>query len=1124
MNPPTIVKNSSKKTKKQEEENYTDIIDENFVVFKPFSQGSYGVIYHCISLRDSAELAVKKEEKSITSFSSNKNILKNSQLYTEAKIYKTLLKIYEKELSGKVKIPQEKILGVPKFYGMGETDEYYYLIIELLGPNLNELYRFCKNKFSITSICLIALQIINRLEYLHANNYIHRDIKPENFIIGNKKTSNIIYLIDFGLSKKYKYIKNGQHIPYKEGKKYLIGTARYASVNAHNGIELSRRDDLESLSYLLIYLSKGNLPWIGVKNDKENNINKYQKINEIKCKISTEVLCYGLPDEFGEFLNYCKRLKFEDKPNYDYLRNLFLRCLINAYDMYNLNEKFLNFDWTFKHNENLLEKYKNNDDISKNKKYQKLITNIINNKDKNDNNNNNNQEIIDNSNFLSITFSQSNKNNPDLSKSTQSIDEDDNDEVGSKTKNIYSISGDSISENKKNEDKLSDEEDSSNDTIEHEFSPTEMGNRITEKQKSYIQNFRQTEKIDILINKIINKPSITNSNASTNHTENNCSSKISIDLINLKLKNIFYQNVLIYKNRKLQNNIEIIPHNKHFDKFSLNLPEDEKKKLINIYKQKIIDLKTNKNQSNPEKSKFNNFQNITKENSIKFPDVINKQIKLRRAINTLCKSQYLDNTGIENFTLSDVVGDINFARENLIKIKKEPLTNYYKIIKDLGHGSFGSVKLVEHIQLGEIRAMKIVSKKSKSSLNEIEILKIISHPNIINIYEIYEDSKKYYIMNEFLQGGELFESLTKLGKLNECIAAFVLKQIMNAINYLHSLNIVHRDLKPENIMIIDKNQLTLKIIDFGGGKILKPGVFENDIVGTPYYIAPEVLKKKYNEKCDIWSCGVILFILLGGYPPFNGKKREELFENILNKSVKFNQENWKSISDEAKDLIEKMLDKDFNSRPSAKQVLQHPWFKLYSEDSLKVVDIDNDNKRTINRIACFVKENKLKQAVLKFITVHFQLGKEEELLKKRFKQFDLDGNCLISQQEFKNVLINIYGEYNAELLTKKIFPLINVNGSGEISYNEFITALIDNRKIVTLDKLEKAFKLFDKDNSGKLSVKEIMYIFGGDEENWRKIIKEVVKDNEEEVDFEEFKTLMFGWNKEIGSTEIIDVN
>jgi hypothetical protein len=179
-----------------------------------------------------------------------------------------------------------------------------------------------------------------------------------------------------------------------------------------------------------------------------------------------------------------------------------------------------------------MEKYKNDDEVNKNEKYQKLVTNIINNKDKN-----NNQ--IDDANFLSITFSQSNVNNPDLSKSSISLEEDEIDEE-SKTKNIYSISGDSISENKKNDDKTSEEEDSSTDTIEQEFSPTEMGNRITEKQKSYIQNFRQTEKIDILIDKIIKKPSMTNSNISTNQTENNnFSSKISVDLINTKLKKHF---------------------------------------------------------------------------------------------------------------------------------------------------------------------------------------------------------------------------------------------------------------------------------------------------------------------------------------------------------------------------------------------------------------------------------------------------------------------------------------------------------------------------------------------------------------------------------------------------------
>ena len=378
---PEININNTNDNKRKKEDNYTDIIDENYVILKPFSHGSYGIVYTCISLRDSIELALKEEQKSnVSTINSEKNILK-SQLYTEAKVYKTLLKITEKELSGKIKIPQEKIIGVPKFYGMGETDLYFYLITELLGPNLNDLYRYCKNKFSITCVCLLALQMMNRLEYLHKCNYIHRDIKPENFVIGNKNSSNIIYLLDFGLCKQYKSFKNGQHIPYKENKKYLIGTARYASINAINGIELSRRDDLESLGYLLIYLVKGNLPWIGIKNDKENNVNKYQKINEIKIKISIEVLCYELPREFNEYLNYCKRLKFEDKPNYDYLKNLFLRILVGSYDLYGLNEKFLNFDWTFKNQEEIREKYKNDEnvDVNKNEKYQQLITNLMSN-------------------------------------------------------------------------------------------------------------------------------------------------------------------------------------------------------------------------------------------------------------------------------------------------------------------------------------------------------------------------------------------------------------------------------------------------------------------------------------------------------------------------------------------------------------------------------------------------------------------------------------------------------------------------------------------------------------------------------------------------------------------------
>ena len=258
--------NSTEKSTKQLIDKSKDILVDNFVILTKIGNGAFGQIYLSYDMRGNSEVAVKKELK--------KN-QKTPQVKIESKIYSELLNIPQgSDISGISIISQDICQGVPKFYGVGECLEFYYLILEFLGPNLIELLKYCDNKkFSVITVSLLAIQMLNRIENLHKHNYIHRDIKPENFLIGTGVNSNIVYLIDFGLSKRFKNPKTHSHIPYREGRT-LTGTARYVSINTHLGIEQSRRDDLESIGYVLIFFLKGILPWQGLKDGKD----KYTRI------------------------------------------------------------------------------------------------------------------------------------------------------------------------------------------------------------------------------------------------------------------------------------------------------------------------------------------------------------------------------------------------------------------------------------------------------------------------------------------------------------------------------------------------------------------------------------------------------------------------------------------------------------------------------------------------------------------------------------------------------------------------------------------------------------------------------------------------------------------------------
>jgi len=291
------------------------------------------------------------------------------------------------------------------------------------------------------------------------------------------------------------------------------------------------------------------------------------------------------------------------------------------------------------------------------------------------------------------------------------------------------------------------------------------------------------------------------------------------------------------------------------------------------------------------------------------------------------------------------------------------ITTEYTIGQNLGAGSFGTVRKAVHKKTNQVRAIKILKKSEQDQeklMLEVEILSKLSHPNIMQIFEFYDDAINFYIVSELCNGGELFDKISEKGIFSEVEAAKLIKQILSALAYSHQNNIVHRDLKPENILLDSKGEDSIiKLIDWGGARYFSKNKKLNKISGTPYYIAPEVLEEKYDEKCDIWSCGVILYILLCGYPPFNGDSDIEIMKTVKKGKFDYPSEEWSSISKEAKDLVTNMLKYDSKTRFSAVECMNHPWFKIADETSKNKISAN-----LIVNMKKFKSDRKLEQATV----------------------------------------------------------------------------------------------------------------------------------------------------------------
>ncbi|XP_020264135.1 casein kinase 1-like protein 2 isoform X1 [Asparagus officinalis] len=287
-------------------------VGNKFKLGKKIGSGSFGEIYLGTNIQTNEEVGVKLENVKT----------KHPQLLYESKLYRIL--------QGGTGIPNVKWFGV--------EGDYNVLVMDLLGPSLEDLFNFCSRKLSLKTVLMLADQMINRVEFVHAKSFLHRDIKPDNFLMGLGRRANQVYIIDFGLAKKYRDTSTHQHIPYRENKN-LTGTARYASMNTHLGIEQSRRDDLESLGFVLMYFLRGSLPWQGLKAGTKKQ--KYEKISERKVSTSIEALCRGYPTEFASYFHYCRSLRFDDKPDYSYLKRIFRDLFIREGFQFDYV-----FDWT----------------------------------------------------------------------------------------------------------------------------------------------------------------------------------------------------------------------------------------------------------------------------------------------------------------------------------------------------------------------------------------------------------------------------------------------------------------------------------------------------------------------------------------------------------------------------------------------------------------------------------------------------------------------------------------------------------------------------------------------------------------------------------------------------------
>eukprot|EP00850_Spirogloea_muscicola_P022002 SM000272S10269 [mRNA] locus=s272:126940:131164:+ [translate_table: standard] len=462
----------------------------------------------------------------------------------------------------------------------------------------------------------------------------------------------------------------------------------------------------------------------------------------------------------------------------------------------------------------------------------------------------------------------------------------------------------------------------------------------------------------------------------------------------------------------------------------------------------------------------------------------------------------------------------------------EDVRSVYEIGVKLGQGQFGITYLCREIATGDEYACKTIPKRKLISVEDVEDVRrevaimhhLAGHPNIVLIRGAYEDAQAVHLVMELCAGGELFDRIIAQGHYSEQKAAQLTSTIVGVVEACHCHGVMHRDLKPENFLLSKPNDDgALKATDFGLSMFFKPGEVFNDVVGSPYYVAPEVLRRKYGPEADVWSAGVILYILLSGVPPFwagaFGQTRQAfalicqgIFEAVLHGDIDFETEPWPTTSSPAKHLITNMLQPDPKLRFTAHQVLCHPWVAIDGVAPNRPMDA-----AVLTRLKQFSVMNKLKKLAIRVIAESLS---EEEIagLKETFKMMDADGSGTITLDELKEGLQRV-GSNLKDVEIEELMKAADADQDGTIDYPEFLAATLQLNKIEREETLFAAFSYFDKDGSGYITIDEIQQAckdHGVDDTNIMETIREVDSDNDGRIDYNEFVAMMRKGNGAIG--------